>query len=90
MAPNKPKQITKPKKCFECGKDEHFTHNCNATQLTPLPNHLRLFAINAHYFREDATGKVNVMFLGAPNNNRPKKIWVAMTLVEKGVGRDQV
>ena len=33
--------------------------------------------------RKDSSGKMKVMFLGPPNKNRPKKIWVAKSLVEK-------
>ena len=36
--------------------------------------------------RKDSKGKMKVMFLGPPNKNRPKKIWVAKSLVEKVKG----
>ena len=52
-----------------------------------LPKHARPFAFNAHYMlRKDSSGKMKVMFLGPPNKNRPKKIWVAKSLVEKVKG----
>ena len=40
--------------------------------------------------RKDSSGKMKVMFLGPPNKNRPKKIWVAKSLVEKVKGPQQV
>jgi hypothetical protein len=43
------KQAPKPIKCFECGKEGHFAHNCKATPSTYLPKHLRPFAFNANY-----------------------------------------
>ena len=53
----------------------------------PLLKHARPFAFNAHYMlRKDSSGKMKVMFLGPPNKNRPKKIWVAKSLVEKVKG----
>ena len=36
--------------------------------------------------RKDSSGKMKVMFLGPPNKNRPKLIWVAKSLVEKVKG----
>ena len=33
--------------------------------------------------RKDSSGKMKVMFLGPSNKNRPKKIWVAKSLIEK-------
>ena len=49
-----------------------------------MPKHARPFAFNAHYMlRNDSSGKMKVMFLGPPNKNRSKKIWVAKSLVEK-------
>ena len=33
---------------------------------------------------------MKVMFLGPPNKNMPKKIWVAKSLVEKVKGPQQV
>ena len=33
---------------------------------------------------------MKVMFLGPPNKNRPKKIWVTKSLVEKVKGPQQV
>ena len=42
---------------------------------------------DAHYMlRKDSSGKMKVMFLGPPNKSRPKKIWVAKSLVEKVKG----
>ena len=57
----------------------------------PLPKHARPFAFKAHYMpRKDSSGKMKVMFLGPLNKNRPKKIWVAKSLVEKVKGPQQV
>jgi hypothetical protein len=36
----------KPIKCFECGKEGHFAHNCKAKPPTPLPKHSRPFAFS--------------------------------------------
>jgi hypothetical protein len=40
--------------------------------------------------RKDSSGKMKVIFLGPPNKNRPKKIWVVKSLVEKVKGPSQV
>jgi hypothetical protein len=53
----------------------------------PKPKSKRFFEYGkeAHcMIRKDASEKV--MFLGPPNKNRPKKIWVGKALVEKVVG----
>ena len=53
--------------------------------------HARPFAYNAHFIiRKNAKGKAEAMFLGPPNKNRPKQIWVAKSLVEKVKGPHQV
>jgi hypothetical protein len=84
MNQNKPKQDPKPIKCYECGKERHFAHNCKSTPPTPLPKHSRPFAFNAHYLlRKDTSGKVKITLLGPPNKSRPKRIWVAKSLIEK-------
>jgi hypothetical protein len=80
----KAKQTPKPIKCFECGKEGHFVHNCKAKLPTPLPKHSRSFALNAHYvIRKVANGKVRVTFLGPPSKSRPRQISVAKSLIEK-------
>jgi hypothetical protein len=61
----KAKQTLKPIKCYECGKEGHFSQNCKATPPTPLPKHSRPFTFNAYYvLRKVAIGKVKVTFLG--------------------------
>jgi hypothetical protein len=81
---NKAKQNPKPIKCYECGKEEHFADNCKATPPAHLPKHSKPFAFNAHYvLRKVANGKVKVTFLGPPNKNRPRQIWVAKSLIKK-------
>jgi hypothetical protein len=80
----KAKQTPKPIKCYECGKEGHFAHNCKATPPTPLPKHLRPFSFNAHYvLRKVANAKVKVTCVGPPSKSRPRQIWVAKSLIEK-------
>ena len=60
----------KPKRCFECGQEGHFVHECQTPPPQPLPMHARPFAFNAHYMlRKDSSGKMKAMFLGPPNKN---------------------
>ena len=80
----------KPKKCFEYGQEGHFAHECKTPSPQPLPKHARPFAFNAHYMlRKDSSGKMKVIFLGPPNKNKPNKIWVDKSLVEKVKGPQQ-
>jgi hypothetical protein len=81
------KQTPKPIKCYECGKEGYFAHNCKATPPTSLPKHSRPFAFNAHYvLRKVANGKVKVTFIGPPSKSRRRQIWVAKSLIEKVTG----
>ena len=76
---------------IECGQECHFAHECKTPPPQPLPKHARPFAFNAHYMvRKDTKGRPHVVFLGPPNKNRPRQIWVAKSLVEKVVGPRQV
>jgi hypothetical protein len=85
------KSNPKPKRCFEYGQEGHFAHECETPPPQPLPKQARPFAFNAHYMlRKNSSGKIKVMFLGPPNKNRPKQIWVAKSLVEKVKGPHQV
>jgi hypothetical protein len=85
------KSKSKPKRCFESGQECCFAHECETPPPQPLPKHARPFAFNTHYMlRNDSSGKMKVMFLGPPNKNRRKQIWVAKSLVEKVRGPHQV
>ena len=86
---SKPK--LKLKRCFEYGQEGHFAHECQTPPPQPLPKHAKPFAFNAHnMLRKDSSRKMKVMFLGPPNKSRPKKIWVAKSLIEKVKGPQQV
>ena len=55
-------------------------HNPCPSMLDPLLSMLTTC------LEKDSSGKMKVMFLGPPNKSRPKKIWVAKSLVEKVKG----
>ena len=59
-------------------------HNPCPSMLDPLPSMLTTC------LERILVGKMKVMFLGPPNKNRSKKIWVAKSLVEKVKGPQQV
>ena len=72
---SKLKPKPKPKRCFECGQEGQFAHECQTPPSQPLPKHARPFALNADYMlRKDSSRKIKVMFLEPPNKNRLKKI----------------
>jgi hypothetical protein len=85
------KSKPKPKRCSEYGQEGHFAYECETPPPQPLPMHARPFAYNAHFIiRKNAKGKAEAMFLGPPNKNMPKQIWVAKCLIEKVVGPHQM
>jgi hypothetical protein len=56
------KSKPKPKRCFECGQEAHFAHECETPPPQPLSKHARPFAFNTHYMlRKDSSGKMKVL-----------------------------
>jgi hypothetical protein len=52
-----------------------------------LAKALKTICFDAHYvLKKVANGKVKVTFLGPPSKSRPRKIWVAKSLIEKVIG----
>ena len=55
------KSKPKPNRCFKCGQEDHFAHECQTPPPQPLPKHARPFAFNAHYMlRKDSNGKMKL------------------------------
>ena len=85
------KSKLKPKRCFKCEQEDHFAMSAKLHHHNPCPSMLDLLlSMLITCLERILVKKMKVMFLGPPNKNRPKKIWVTKSLVEKVKGPHQV